>query len=109
MGAEPHPPYDRPPLSKQLLAGTWGLDRVVLRDGPKLEAVGAEMLLGRRAVALDVEGRTVSLDDGTTLGFAGLVLAPGAHPRTIGRERGHPGRAHPAHLGGLPVAGPGDR
>jgi len=32
VGAEAHQPYDRPPLSKQLLAGTWGLDRVRLRE-----------------------------------------------------------------------------
>lgn len=88
VGAEPHPPYDRPPLSKQLLAGTWGVERVVLRDGAKLEALGARMLLGRRATSLDVEGRSVSLDDGSTLGFDGLVLASGAHARTmVGTER----------------------
>lgn len=83
VGAEAHPPYDRPPLSKQLLAGTWGLERVVLRDEAKLEALGAHMLLGRRVISLDVEGRSVSLDDGGSLDFDGLVLATGAHPRTM--------------------------
>ncbi|HML00417.1 MAG TPA: FAD-dependent oxidoreductase [Acidimicrobiales bacterium] len=83
VGEEPHPPYDRPPLSKQFLAGTWGIDRVVLRDPPKLEALGADFVLGRRAVSLDVEGRSLALDDGRIIGFDGLVLATGSHPRTL--------------------------
>jgi 3-phenylpropionate/trans-cinnamate dioxygenase ferredoxin reductase component len=91
VGAERHPPYDRPPLSKQFLAGTWGLDRVVLRDGPKLEALGATLLLGRRAVSLDVEGQRLALDDGRTLRFDGLVLATGSHPRTLAGTEGIPG------------------
>ena len=83
VGAERHVPYDRPPLSKQLLAGTWGLDRVVLRTREKLETLSLDMRLGRRATALDLEGRRVELDDGTALGFDGLVVATGARPRTL--------------------------
>ncbi|MDE3087232.1 MAG: FAD-dependent oxidoreductase [Acidobacteriota bacterium] len=83
LGAEHHVPYDRPPLSKQLLAGTWGLDRVVLRTKEKLEALSLDMRLGCRATALDLEGRRLELDDGGTLGFDGLVLATGAEPRAL--------------------------
>lgn len=83
VGAERHPPYDRPPLSKQLLAGAWGLDRVVLRSPDKLAALGLEWRLGRRATALDVDGHEIALDDGTTLHFDGLVIATGAVPRTL--------------------------
>ena len=46
IGAEPHLPYDRPPLSKQFLAGTWGLDRVRLRDEDKIDALGLDLRLG---------------------------------------------------------------
>ena len=88
VGAETHPPYDRPPLSKQFLAGTWGLDRVVLRDGPKLEALGADLRLGRRVVSLDVEGRSIALEDGDRIRFEGLVLATGSHPRTLAGTEG---------------------
>ncbi len=83
IGAEPHLPYDRPPLSKQFLAGTWGLDRVLLRPAEKITALGLDLRLGHSAGALDVEGHTLELDDGTTVRFDGLVLATGAHPRPL--------------------------
>jgi len=83
IGAERHLPYDRPPLSKQFLAGTWGLDRVLLRPTEKIAALGLDLRLGRSAGALDVEGHTLELDDGTVLEFDGLVIATGAHPRPL--------------------------
>jgi 3-phenylpropionate/trans-cinnamate dioxygenase ferredoxin reductase subunit len=88
VGAEPHPPYDRPPLSKQLLAGTWDLDRVVLRKADKLAALGLDWRLGRRATTLDVGARCLELDDGTSVSFDGLVLATGARPRIIAGTEG---------------------
>jgi 3-phenylpropionate/trans-cinnamate dioxygenase ferredoxin reductase subunit len=90
IGAEPHLPYDRPPLSKQFLAGTWGLDRVLLRPSEKISALGLDLRLGHRAGSLDLEGHTLELDDGHHLGFDGLVLATGAQPRPL------PGPAAPA-------------
>ncbi len=83
VGAELHLPYDRPPLSKQFLAGTWGLDRVLLRPSEKITALGLDLRLGHRAGALDVEGHTLELDDGSVLRFDGLVVATGAHPRPL--------------------------
>jgi NADPH-dependent 2,4-dienoyl-CoA reductase/sulfur reductase-like enzyme len=83
IGAEPHVPYDRPPLSKQFLAGTWGLDRVVLRPAEKIAALGLDLRLGHRAGALDVEAHTLELDDGDVVHFDGLVVATGAHPRRL--------------------------
>jgi 3-phenylpropionate/trans-cinnamate dioxygenase ferredoxin reductase subunit len=88
VGAEPHPPYDRPPLSKQLLAGSWGLDRVVLRSPEKLAALELDWRLGRRAVGLDAAARRLELDDGTSVSFDGLVVASGARPRTIAGTEG---------------------
>src|SRR5665213_1776346 len=83
IGAEPHQPYDRPPLSKQLLAGTWGLDRVRLRDPQKIDALGLELRLGHAAIALDVAGHRLELDDGDRLEFDGAVVSTGAHARTL--------------------------
>jgi NADPH-dependent 2,4-dienoyl-CoA reductase/sulfur reductase-like enzyme len=84
VGAESHfPPFDRPPLSKEVLAGRWETERGRLRVGTDL---GAELLLGRRAVALDLEGRRVSLDHGDEVGFDGLVIATGCSPRRVGGE-----------------------
>jgi 3-phenylpropionate/trans-cinnamate dioxygenase ferredoxin reductase subunit len=83
IGAEPHVPYDRPPLSKQFLAGTWGLDRVVLRAPEKMAALGLDLRLGRVASGLDVGGHTVHLDDGEVVRYDGLVVATGAQPRRL--------------------------
>jgi 3-phenylpropionate/trans-cinnamate dioxygenase ferredoxin reductase subunit len=80
VGAEPHRPYDRPPLSKRLLAGEVDVDTVALgtRTSPE-----ADWLLGRRATALDPGGRAVVLDDGRRLSYDGLVVATGSVPRRL--------------------------
>ena len=83
IGAESHLPYDRPPLSKQFLAGTWGLDRVVLRPPEKIASLGLDVRLGHVAGGLDLEGHALELDDGSVVHFDGLVLATGAHPRPL--------------------------
>ena len=83
VGAESHLPYDRPPLSKQFLAGTWDLDRVQLRPPDKIAGLGLDLRLGRRAVTLDVAGHSVELDDGAALSYDGLVIATGAQPRPL--------------------------
>ncbi|WP_151771170.1 NAD(P)/FAD-dependent oxidoreductase [Streptomyces abyssomicinicus] len=79
VGAEPHLPYDRPPLSKEVLAREEEpeLPRLPLPAGPD-----ARWLLGRRAVRLDTSERRVTLSDGTGLAYDGLVIATGAHART---------------------------
>ncbi|WP_433510173.1 NAD(P)/FAD-dependent oxidoreductase [Nonomuraea sp. CA-143628] len=89
VGQEPHLPYDRPPLSKEVLAGAWPAERVFLRDAARLDALGAEFILGRRAEQLDTAARTVDLDDGRTLSYDTLVIATGLSPR------------RPPFLGGL--------
>lgn len=73
VGAETHPPYDRPPLSKELLAGD--IDDVTLEaDWNELDV---ELVLGRRATKL----RPGTVDtDGDSLDFDGLIIATGASP-----------------------------
>ncbi|MCR6482833.1 NAD(P)/FAD-dependent oxidoreductase [Amycolatopsis sp. OK19-0408] len=83
VGAEPHLPYDRPPLSKQILAGTWAPERVRLREPDVLAGLDATLLLGHRATGLDLATRRISLDDGTRLGFDTLVVATGVTPRSL--------------------------
>ncbi len=80
VGAEPHLPYDRPPLSKDFLAGKASRDEVGLPLG---SAVDADFRLGQRAAAVDLDARTVTLDSGETLPYDGLVIATGAQPRTL--------------------------
>lgn len=83
IGAEPHLPYDRPPLSKAVLAGEAGPDDVGLRRDP-YDDLDLDLRLGRRAVGLDAAERTVTLDDGERLtGTRGVLLATGATPRRV--------------------------
>ena len=81
VGREAELPYDKPPLSKQLLIGAWGTERITLLDADTAEQSGIELCLGVGAVRLDVAGRRVVLDDGTELGFGAVVLATGARAR----------------------------
>lgn len=83
VGDERHPPYDRPPLSKQFLAGRWDRQRIHHHAPDKLDTLGLELLLGRRAVSLDTEARTVECDDGRRIRYDGLVVATGARPRPL--------------------------
>jgi NADPH-dependent 2,4-dienoyl-CoA reductase/sulfur reductase-like enzyme len=82
VGAEPHLPYDRPPLSKQLLAGEWEAQELGLRRA-SYDELELDLRLGVRATGLDVGGRVVTLDDGEELSFDGALLATGATPRTL--------------------------
>jgi len=78
VGAEPHPPYTRPPLSKGLLTGAETADSLALQSTGDLDA---RWLLGRTAERLDLDRREVVLDQGERLAFDGLVVATGARPR----------------------------
>ena len=83
VGAEDHLPYDRPPLSKQVLAGDWDVDRLWLRPPDDYEPLGLDLRLGRRATDLDVEGREVLLHGGEVLPYDGVIIATGAAPRRL--------------------------
>ncbi len=83
VGAEPHRPYDRPPLSKKLLSGEWEPDRVELRKAEAFDELDVEWLFGTAASGLDVGAGVVHLDGGDSVPFDGLVIATGASPRRI--------------------------
>jgi NADPH-dependent 2,4-dienoyl-CoA reductase/sulfur reductase-like enzyme len=82
VGAEAHLPYDRPPLSKQLLAGEWDPQDIALRRAP-YDELDVELRLGVRATALDADAHALTLDGDETLEFDGALLATGAAPRTL--------------------------
>ncbi|WP_226380793.1 NAD(P)/FAD-dependent oxidoreductase [Pseudonocardia sp. KRD291] len=89
VGGEVHLPYDRPPLSKQLLAGTWERERIDLTAEEKLADLGVRTRLGLRAVAL--RPGEVELSDGATLHADAIVLAPGVTSRVL---EGQPDSVH---------------
>jgi NADPH-dependent 2,4-dienoyl-CoA reductase/sulfur reductase-like enzyme len=81
--AEPDPPYDRPPLSKELLAGTVEEKSLAYRPAWWYEEKQVELLLGARAEALDPGARTVTLDSGTELRYEKLLIAAGSAARRL--------------------------
>src|SRR5262245_11977252 len=78
VGAEPHPPYARPPLSKGLWQGKD--ESTVWRGTPDL---GVELVLGRRIVELDLDGRTAVDEAGDAYRYERLLLATGGRPRRL--------------------------
>ncbi|MFI9559217.1 NAD(P)/FAD-dependent oxidoreductase [Nonomuraea endophytica] len=91
VGQEHHLPYDRPPLSKQILTGAWPAERTLLRQREQLDGLDMDLLLGRRAVQLDAAVREVSLDDGRRLPYEHLVIATGLTPRRLPAQPDLPG------------------
>jgi NADPH-dependent 2,4-dienoyl-CoA reductase/sulfur reductase-like enzyme len=85
--AEPHRPYDRPPLSKAVLAGAD--DDLGFRPIAWYDDHQVELLLSRRAAALDCERRAVTLVDGEVLGYERLLIATGSRPRRLPLLRGY--------------------
>jgi NADPH-dependent 2,4-dienoyl-CoA reductase/sulfur reductase-like enzyme len=82
IGDEVHVPYDRPPLSKEFLAGTASPDDIAL-GAPDDEDLGLEWRLSTTAVGLDHLSRSVLLDDGSEIRADGVVLATGARARRL--------------------------
>lgn len=80
-------PYDRPPLSKKVLAGEWDGDRIRLRKPDDLASLDAEWIKGDAATALDLGSGGVVLESGRSVEFDGLVIATGA---TVRRLPGQP-------------------
>jgi len=89
LGAEPDPPYDRPPLSKQVLRGE--RPTVYLRPPESYAELGVELRLGATARALEAGARCIELADGATLRYDQLVIATGARPRLLRNLPSHSG------------------
>lgn len=83
IGAEPELPYERPPLSKDYLAGEKTFERMLIRPAAFWAERSVEMLLNRRVVAVDPEGHEVTTDTGETIDFGKLIWAAGGAPRQL--------------------------
>ncbi|MCD2118521.1 FAD-dependent oxidoreductase [Rhodococcus pyridinivorans] len=81
VGDETHLPYDRPPLSKEVLRGD--RDDTTLRPSEFFGENRIELMLGAAARSVDTASRTLTLSDGTELGYDELVVATGLRPRRI--------------------------
>ena len=86
--AEPTAPYDRPPLSKELLAGERAPASLRLRDDSWYRDNGVDLHLGVRATGLDAERRRLELADGSHLRYDRLLIATGAAPKVPAQLHG---------------------
>jgi 3-phenylpropionate/trans-cinnamate dioxygenase ferredoxin reductase component len=83
IGAEPHLPYERPPLSKDILTGTADPEQAAIWTERDFADAGIELALGIRVTALDPRGRALALDDGRSLTVDKVLLCTGATPRRL--------------------------
>ncbi|MBB6255390.1 NAD(P)/FAD-dependent oxidoreductase [Nitrospirillum iridis] len=83
LGDEPDPPYERPPLSKDYLAGEKTFTRLLIRPPAFWDERDVTLLPGRRVVAVDPVHRTVTTADGETIGYGEMVWATGGTPRRL--------------------------
>lgn len=83
IGDEPVPPYERPPLSKQYLDGSFPFERLLLRPESFYREQGIALQLKDRACAIDRLRRRVTLSSGKTVGYDTLVIATGSRPRPL--------------------------
>jgi 3-phenylpropionate/trans-cinnamate dioxygenase ferredoxin reductase component len=97
VGGEPELPYERPPLSKDFLAGEKEFDRMLIRPPAFWAERDVAMLLGHKTVAVDAETHEVNLANGARLSYGKLIWAAGGVPHPLacpGGERAHTIRSH---------------
>lgn len=88
VGAEKELPYDKPPLSKQLLTGDWDVERTRLISWDEAADAGISLKLGVAAGHLDGRERRLELTDGSRLSYDHLIVATGVRPRTLSTSPG---------------------
>ncbi len=83
LGDERVPPYERPPLSKEYLAGDKPFERILLRPESFWGERGIDLLTGKRVVAVEAMDKSVTLSSDETIGYNKLIWAAGGSPRMI--------------------------
>ena len=83
VGREPEPPYERPPLSKEYLAGEKPFERLLIRPEAFWEERGITLLPGREVVSVDPLARTLATANGEAIGYGNLIWAAGGDARRL--------------------------
>jgi 3-phenylpropionate/trans-cinnamate dioxygenase ferredoxin reductase subunit len=83
VGREPEPPYERPPLSKEYLAGEKPFERLLIRPEAFWEERGITLLRGREVVSVDPLARTLATANGEAIGYGNLIWAAGGDARRL--------------------------
>ena len=86
VGEEPHPPHQRPPLSKQYLSGEQAIDRVYLRPQKFYDDKDVNLVLNTSATAIDRDNKNVTLSSGDSVDYDKLIIATGSRPRILNIE-----------------------
>ncbi len=94
LGAEPLPPYHRPPLSKGLWLGKDNPDGIFVKTAEQWQAFGVTLRLGDAVTALDADSRHITTASGAHIGFGKLLLATGGTPRSLAAPPALAGRIH---------------
>lgn len=84
VGEEPDPPYERPPLSKDYLAGGKSFERILIRQPGFWAERDIVLRTGERVVAVDPVAGSVTTAGGATIGYGDLIWAAGGHARRLG-------------------------
>ncbi|MBI3516842.1 MAG: FAD-dependent oxidoreductase [Proteobacteria bacterium] len=92
IGAESYPPYERPPLSKDLLTGKIAVEKTYIQPAAYWAEHDIALVLDAPAAALDRAAKQVRLSDGRVLDYATLVLATGGRPRRLSLPGSDSGR-----------------
>src|SRR3954469_20307854 len=83
MDEDPEIPYERPPLSKDYLAGEKPFERILIRPATFWPERDIAMLTGKRVVSVDPQEHRVTTRDGATIGYGTLIWAAGGSPRSL--------------------------
>jgi 3-phenylpropionate/trans-cinnamate dioxygenase ferredoxin reductase subunit len=84
IGAEPHPPYERPALSKDYLRGETAANRTLLHPRAWYGDHGVDLRLGTRATGVEPDARTVAMEGGLSVRYNKLLVATGGRNRRLG-------------------------
>ena len=94
IGAEPHLPYQRPPLSKAYLSGSQEVERVYLRAEKFYQDKDIDLKLSTRATAIDPDAKVVELADGSSIDYDKLLISTGSRPRILNNPGSDLGGIH---------------
>src|SRR3954470_13717041 len=83
ISADTAPPYNRPPLSKGILRGEMEADGALVHEAEEHDDLLVELRLDARVESVDTDAHTVQLVGGESLAYGTLVIASGAHPRSL--------------------------
>jgi 3-phenylpropionate/trans-cinnamate dioxygenase ferredoxin reductase component len=89
VGDEPDLPYERPPLSKEYLAGDKSFERILIRQPAFWDERRVTMILGRRVTAVDPATHRAMLDDGREVAYGQMIWSTGGTPRRLSCEGHH--------------------